>query len=160
MNVDLIIALPEFDRLQRAVTKNTEKIAQLIANQAADNAASHAYNEGMTPGTEYTADVEIDGTDVITTLFADPQSDGADINLRIALGGRKAYFMTTKPPGRLAKNGSGRPGMMVWPPGVKGDPIDGAAKRIFKPAIAPALGGDFLGKAVRNAVQRVANRYR
>jgi hypothetical protein len=43
---------------------------------------------------------------------------------------------------------------------VKGDPIDGAAKRIFKPAIAPALGGDFLGKAVRNAVQRVANRYR
>jgi hypothetical protein len=157
---DLVIELPEFDRLKRAVVKNNEKIAIAIANQAVRNATSNTYNEGMTPDIEFEAEVEIVGDDVVATLSADPKSRGQEFQLLFALGGRKAYFITVKPPGRRAKNGSGRPGMMVWPAGVKGDPIDGAARRVFKPAIAPAIGGDFMRKAMRNAIQTVANRYR
>jgi hypothetical protein len=147
-------------RLQQAILKRRVQIAQQIANLAASNAASARYNEGMTPNVEYNAEVSIHGDTVIGELSAEPGSEGADINLRIALGGRKAYTITTKPPGRPAKSGSGRPGVMLWPAGSKGDPIDGVAKVVHKKAIAPALGGQFMRKAMANAIQQVRNRYR
>jgi hypothetical protein len=147
-------------RLQNIAKRRREQIALRIARLAANNAASPRYNEGMTPNVEYNAEVRVSGDTIIGELSAEPQSRGADINLRIALGGRKAYTITTKPPGRPARSGSGRPGVMLWPAGVKGDPIDGVAKVVHKKAIAPALGGQFMRKAMANAIQRVRNDYR
>lgn len=160
MRADVIISIADLERLKRAVEKKRLQIATQIATTAVNNAASSNYNEGMTPNVEYEADVDIVGDEVVGILSAQPLSRGADINLRIALGGRKAYTIRTKPPGRPARSGSGRPGVLLWEAGVKGDPIDGVAREVHKPAIAPALGGDFMRKAMANAIQRVRNRYR
>lgn len=148
MRANVDVDLGDFsERLNRAMEKKLQHIAQQIANEAVKNAMQYAGDR--TPGTTYDAHVEIEGSAVSAELEASPRSEGADINLRIALGGRKAY--TIRP--RRAKK-------LVWPAGSKGDPIMGVASKVEKPAIAPVLGGEFMRKAMRNAISKVRNRYR
>lgn len=135
--------ITDSERLERAFAKRAEQIADRVAKLGADNARRDAGNR--TPGTTYEGTHSQSGpTSYTFEVWADPRSEGADINLRIALGGRKAYTITPK-----------RKKVLAWP----GDDGMAYSKKVSKPAIAPINGGDFIRKAVARAVQRVKNDY-
>lgn len=144
------------ERLRRLSAKRIEKLAVDVGHLAERKADQ--YSEGKTPGVTYEATVETSGGDfpISVELVAQPDSVGADINLRIAIGGRKAYTIYPRfkkalawPSDRPTK-GSKR-GKYIHLP--KGRPV-------HKSAIAPKLPKDFVQTALKNALAEVRNRYR
>jgi hypothetical protein len=128
--------------LERKAAVEIGRRAKVAAAQARENAISYA---GIrTPGTTYSSDV-LSGSDLPITieLEAHPRSEGAEINLAVAIGGRKAYQIRPR-----SKK------IMKWyDDGPGGDKYGKHfAKLVNKPAIA---GDDFLRRALRNALDRL-----
>lgn len=146
IGIEIDVDISGIERLERKMLKETERIAQRVANLAVDNAVQ--YSQGMTPGTEYSAEVSAGGTSISARLEATPGSEGSAIWLNIALSGRKAH--TVRPVNKK---------VMIWPAGGRGDAYEGIARKVTRKAIAPASGGDFLRKAMNNAIQRVRRDY-
>lgn len=146
------------DKLRKASAKRIEQLAEQVARLAEDNASSPRYNGGKTPGVSYEATAESAGGDfpISVELVAVPESEGADINLRIAIGGRKAYTIYPRFKKALAwpsdrPTRSSNQGKYIHLP--RGRPV-------HKRAIAAVLPKDFLQSALNNAIQRVVNRNR
>lgn len=131
---------------ERKAAVEISRRARAAANQARQNAISYAGNR--TPGTSYHADVLSGGSlPVVIELEADPRSEGAAINLAVAIGGRKAYTIrpVSKQKLRWFDDGGSMPGDKYG---------KHFARQVRKPAIA---GDDFLRKALGNALARLRN---
>ena len=157
VHTDVEFDVQDIKRFQLAIVKRKQVIADQIARLAEKKAEQYARDR--TPGTTYDSFVEIEGDVVKATLEADPRSEGAEINLLIAIGGRKAYTIRPKH-GRRSFTKPSMPGRLVWPAGVKGDPVDGSAFAVHKKAIPPVLAKNFLAVAMKNAIVEVTRRYR
>lgn len=144
------------ERLRRLSARRIERLASRVANLAERNAEQ--YSGGKTPGTTYEATAETSGGDfpISVVLEANPRNDKADLLLRIAIGGRKSYQIRPRFKRALAWPANGR-----WPANSKsGKHVVWGGRPVTAPAIAPVLDGEFVNRALRNAIQRVKNDYR
>jgi hypothetical protein len=144
------------ERLRKLSARRIEKLAVDLGNLAERKADQYA--EGKTPGVTYEATVSTSGGDfpIDVELVAQPDSAGADINMRIAIGGRKAYDIYPRfkkalawPSDRPTK--SSKQGKYIHLPRGRG---------VHIPAKPPILPRDFIQTALKNALAEVRNRYR